>query len=659
MMHGAVARGNAPSWRPVVAHQLAAAGATADRVREFVPMTSTSRLDPLFVEFQLAVSGRYSLDRELGRGGMGVVYLAREVQLDRPVAIKVLPPERAYDTAVRERFVREAQLAAKLSHPNIVPIFAVDEAEQFVFYVMAYVDGETLGQRVRTRGPLAASEATRMLREVAWALGHAHAQGVVHRDVKPENILLERGTGRALVTDFGIAAALGVDDTPAVAGTPEYMSPEQALGGRIDARSDLYGLGATAYFALTGRPPFSGKRVVDVLAHQVATPAPTLAKIGTNVPRRLAHLIEKCLSKDPASRPQSALALAEQLGAALEDRREIPAALRAFVKRDSRIVSSTGALLISYFGLSMTLGVGVEVGAASALAALAVLGLGAPCASMVWAARKLLRRGFELPDVRVAFAHEIEQLREEFHAAGGVERRGLEQAATAVTLATGLGTLLAALPGAVMDSGAPRIFSLITPVMGLGFLISLLARGMLRNRRPYSDPEGWAKLWLGRVGRAAFALARRLGGRPVEGAATTHRATELAIGMAAAELFASLPKDTRRALGDVPRIVASLQRDAEALRTHHEQLQDSLAEAGDAATGEAYAELRALRDELGERHREVVSTLERMRLDLLRLHAGEMSVDGVTTQVGLADDVAQEVRRLLEARGELDRFLKR
>ncbi|MDQ8155486.1 MAG: serine/threonine-protein kinase, partial [Gemmatimonadota bacterium] len=126
-------------------------------------------LDDLFVAFQTALAGRYSIDRELGRGGMGVVYLAREVHLDRPVAIKLLPPERAEDPALRHRFLREARLAAKLSHPNIIPIHAVDEADGFVYYVMAYVDGESLAQRVRTRGPLPASEGVRVLRETAWA----------------------------------------------------------------------------------------------------------------------------------------------------------------------------------------------------------------------------------------------------------------------------------------------------------------------------------------------------------------------------------------------------------------------------------------------------------------------------------------------------------
>jgi len=219
--------------------------------------------DRLFLDFQAALAGRYSLELELGRGGMGVVYLAREVRLDRPVAIKLLPPHHAGDERLRDRFLREARTAAKLSHPHIIPIFAVDKVNEFVFFAMAYVAGETLTERVRRRGPLAPSDAGRVLREVAWALAYAHSQGLVHRDVKPDNIMLEEASGRALVADFGIAGlvrgAAGLDGGEVI-GTPEFMSPEQALGERVDARSDLYALGVVGYFALSGKLPFEAGR---------------------------------------------------------------------------------------------------------------------------------------------------------------------------------------------------------------------------------------------------------------------------------------------------------------------------------------------------------------------------------------------------------------
>lgn len=162
-----------------------------------------------FFALQTAVAGRYSLVREIGRGGMGIVFLARDVALDRPVAIKLLPPMLAGQPQLRERFLREARTVAQLAHPNIVPIHAVEEHHELVFFVMAYVDGETLGARVRRSGPIAPIEATRVMQEVAWALSHAHARGIVHRDVKPDNVMLEAESGRAIVTDFGIAAAGG------------------------------------------------------------------------------------------------------------------------------------------------------------------------------------------------------------------------------------------------------------------------------------------------------------------------------------------------------------------------------------------------------------------------------------------------------------------
>src|SRR5437763_14952457 len=294
-------------------------------------------MDRLFLDFQQAVAGRYSLERELGRGGMGVVYLAREVRLERPVAIKLLPPSTATDPKLRERFLREARTAAKLSHRNVIPVHAVEEIGDFVFFAMAYVEGETLTERVRNRGPLAPSEASRVLRDVAWALAYAHSQGVIHRDVKPDNILLETG-GRVLVADFGIAsvvAGAGGLSSDAVSGTPDFMSPEQALGETVDARSDLYSLGLVGYFALTGKLPYAGGTAMEILARQVTQAPPSFGDVG--VPRKLGRAIERCLAKDPADRPQKGEDLAEQLTLALEQRKEIPAALRAFVKHNGRL----------------------------------------------------------------------------------------------------------------------------------------------------------------------------------------------------------------------------------------------------------------------------------------------------------------------------------
>src|SRR5437763_5528870 len=250
------------------------------------------------LDLQAALAGEYSLQRELGRGGMGVVYLARDVQLDRDVAIKVLPPHMASSAASRERFVREARTAAGLSHPNIVPIHRVGEAGGFVFFVMSYIEGETLGERLRAKGPLQPAEATRVMREVAWALAYAHGRGIVHRDVKPDNILLEAGTGRALVTDFGIAhrddVAAPDTDPGKIMGTAHFMSPEQAANGPVDGRSDIYSLGVVGYLAVSGRLPFESKNLPALLVSQATEEPPSVMRAAPGLPPALGAAIDRC-----------------------------------------------------------------------------------------------------------------------------------------------------------------------------------------------------------------------------------------------------------------------------------------------------------------------------------------------------------------------------
>src|SRR6476620_23086 len=262
-------------------------------------------LDREFIDLQDALAGEYSLERELGRGGMGIVYLAREVQLDRLVAIKVLPEALAERPDVRERFLREARMAASLSHPHVVPIYRVGESKGFVFFVMAYVNGETLGERLRTRGPLAPAAATRLIREVAWALSYAHGRGIIHRDIKPDNILLEAETGRALVTDFGIARGAEetrISDPGHVMGTAHFMSPEQAANEPLDGRSDFYSLGVVAYLALSGNLPFDAASVPALLMQHVSTPATPLAVKSASTPRPLAAVVDRLLRKNPDER---------------------------------------------------------------------------------------------------------------------------------------------------------------------------------------------------------------------------------------------------------------------------------------------------------------------------------------------------------------------
>jgi serine/threonine protein kinase len=282
--------------------------------------TSTSDAD-LLARLGRALAPSYEIDRELGRGGMAIVYGARDTRLRRRVAVKLLPPDLAFRPDIRSRFLREAETAAQLSHPNIVPIFSVDERDGLVYFVMAFVEGGNLGDRLREQGALPIDGARQILRELADALGYAHRNGVVHRDIKPDNILLDADSGRAMITDFGIArAATGGDDTRLTAtgvtiGTPMYMSPEQCSGERdIDGRSDLYSLGAVAYQMLTGRPPFIGGNTPAIIMMQVTeAPVPPRAR-RAEIPRDLEQIVLKLLEKNPANR----FATGEDVVAALD-----------------------------------------------------------------------------------------------------------------------------------------------------------------------------------------------------------------------------------------------------------------------------------------------------------------------------------------------------
>ena len=278
------------------------------------------RFDTLLVpEEEIALPGvlgdRYKIERELGQGGMARVYLALDLKHSRNVAVKVIRPELAASLG-RERFLREIGIAARLSHPNIVPLYDSGDANGVLYFVMPYESGQSLRQRLDRSKPLPASEYVSVLRDVARALAYAHEQGVVHRDVKPDNVMLSGGA--AVVTDFGIAKAVSIaqgasgntttlTQSGSGIGTPTYMAPEQAVGDpTTDHRADLYAFGCLAYELISGAPPFHDLSIHQLVAAHVATPPVPLLTVQPDVPESIAIVVMQCLAKDPSERPQSA-----------------------------------------------------------------------------------------------------------------------------------------------------------------------------------------------------------------------------------------------------------------------------------------------------------------------------------------------------------------
>ena len=265
-----------------------------------------------------ALGQQYEIVRPLGQGGMGAVYLARERALERFVAIKVLRPELADTEASRERFRREARIAAQLSHPNVLPLHTFGEVSGIWYFVMGYVRGVTLAERLRIEGRLPSEEAQRILIELTGALEHAHAHGVIHRDIKPANVLLDEQTGRAMLADFGISKVHGAGDsltgTGMIIGTPHYMSPEQSLGSpNVDERSDIYSLGAVAYTMLAGRAPFADSKPNEMVFRRLAEEPLPVTTLAPSVDPDLAAIVMRCLAREPAGRWQTARELRDVL----------------------------------------------------------------------------------------------------------------------------------------------------------------------------------------------------------------------------------------------------------------------------------------------------------------------------------------------------------
>ena len=648
-----------------------------------------------FLALQEAVAGRYSIERELGRGGMGIVYLARDVALDRPVAIKLLPPTLATQSELRERFLREARTAAGLSHPNIVPIHAVEEQGDLVFFVMGYVDGESVGDRVVRAGPLAPRAAMRLLQEVAWALAHAHAKGIVHRDVKPDNILIERASGRALVTDFGIARVMDeqrMTATGEIVGTAAYVSPEQASGEPIDARSDLYSLGATGFFALTGRPPFEAPTPLALLVKHVNEPAPPVASLRPEVPAKLAEVVDRCLAKDPAARLATGEELAEAVGAALGTVVQLPPEVRSFLREAQRWGIQLGTYAGGLLAALMILGSEVVAPVGGVLLVVWLLGV----QRVAVAARRLLSEGTTFDQVRAALLADVRAQEEEIEVLGKdhwwvhVKKTPSNRPFAVVT-----GGFLSAVAGffLVTPFFAIERLGLLKPialavVIGIpSFVLFGWGLGLKWARRVVSKIHQsnigiglGNRIWAGWLGRLLFRLFGIGRGKAEPPALPSVEPTEIILGKAADEIYRGLSKEQRDQLGAVPDAIRRLGADAKALRNRETELARALAEMGgedverdktrsaalhsDPDTREEaallerrmsmIADLQAQRKLAGSRLATAVAALENLRLGLLRLRAGAGSIDDLTADLEAAEGIVRRIDAELEVAGVLE-----
>jgi len=314
---------------PARAAALAHLVAECERDSPLLDRPATERFDELAAEeteplLPEQLAGRYQVGRALGRGGMACVYLARDTKHGREVAIKVIRPELSISLA-HERFLREIEIAARLRHPNIVPVYDSGEVDGKLYFVMPYEEGPSLGERLERDGPLPLAEGLSILRDVGRALAYAHEHGVVHRDVKPDNVMLS--SGAAVVTDFGIAKAVSaaladapgatLTQTGSSVGTPAYIAPEQATGDpSTDHRADIYSFGCLAYAVLTGHPPFRGQSTHQVIAAHLTSVPPPVSDLRPELPAGIVSLVARCLEKEPASRPQSAREVLTALDAA-------------------------------------------------------------------------------------------------------------------------------------------------------------------------------------------------------------------------------------------------------------------------------------------------------------------------------------------------------
>ena len=520
---------------------------------------------------------RYLIERELGRGGMGAVFLARDRRLDRPVALKVLPPEYAAQPDLRERFLRETRLAAGFSHPNIVPVFAIEETDDVLAFAMGYVEGESLASRVARDGALSRRDAVRLMQDVSYALAYAHGRGVVHRDIKPDNIMIERATGRAVVMDFGIARAItpmsnkpGLTRVGEVVGTPEYMSPEQAAGESVDGRADLYSLGLVAWFALSGRTAVTGDSTQRILVKQLTEPIPPLNSIRADLPSSLCDVVDRCCAKEADDRFPNAEAVVEALDATQLMTPDVPVAIRLLAPELGSVGVRTvvaitllayGSYRIVVHNAGNVISLGVIAAAAAWVGAITV----------VQEIRRLRRAGYSASELQRLLSI-IQAERDEVRTRRAGDATLVKRRKRRVYLASAVllwqGTMFALLVRRVIADGDATLRGDGDLVTFFGGLLAIALASMILLSSPFRRTLserlfGW--LWLGRLGGGVLSIVGGTKATPATRAST----------MAARQLSTPAASYTPTLAPSAPSVasLASLAADLNALSTRVEALE--------------------------------------------------------------------------------------
>ncbi len=607
--------------------------------------------DPTLVHLQSVLLGRYHVSHEIGHGGMGIVYHATDLSLDRPVAIKVLSPSLAARLDQRERFLREARTAAGLAHPNIVPVHAVEEHGNLVCFMMGYVAGETLGARVRRLGPLPADQVMRIMQDVAWALAYAHRQGVIHRDIKPDNILLDEGSGRALVTDFGIATATreeGVHPKDLmVVGTPAYMAPEQRRGEPLDGRADIYALGGVAHFALTREQP--------------STSVVPLGHTRTGLPTRLIEVVRDCLAVDPADRPAAGEAVAASIGEARGRVLPVPPAIRLFLDstRSLTVEAASYGAIAGVLALEALIarGAGSVTGSLFLILLYAVpvlAGIGMiRGADLVRRARALLKEGHTLEDVMRFAESEAGPLHRSTRSVlwrigaliGGIGVATLWAGAVWLwAMNPTTGGVLNVLKDALLWAGLT-----IGPVIAARFVIGkMIQPGQLTSR--------WSRLMWRVLDWKVFKIA----GIGLSRRALPPAAEPTAIGQATV-FFTELPEEFQRQLSEVPALLRRLEAAAASFAERERALEQVVADIGEVGSGSPGAaerqtvlgDISAARQAMAGRRQSTMAAIETLRLGLLRLRHGVARPTEITGDVTRVLALADRIDQMLAAEAEV------